>query len=72
MATVEEHSVVGGLGSAVSEVKTQIPSAAPQLSFGLADDYGHGGEYGDLLEFAGLNPENIADRVVNQFNCLGL
>lgn len=72
METIEEHSVIGGLGSAVSEVKTQMPSAAPQLSFGLADDYGHGGEYSDLLEFAGLTPENIADRVVNQFNCLGL
>ena len=72
IATIEEHSIVGGLGSAVSEVKTQISSATPQVLFGLPDNYGHGGDYGDLLEFAGLTPENIADRVANQFNSLGL
>lgn len=72
MVTIEEHSIVGGLGAAVSEVKTQIPRAAPQLLFGLADDYGHGGDYSDLLKSAGLTPESIADNVVSQFNSLGL
>ena len=71
IATIEEHSIVGGLGSAVSEVKTQIPHAAPQLLFGLSDHYGHGGDYSDLLKFAGLTPEKIADDVATQFNSLG-
>ncbi len=71
IATIEEHSIVGGLGSAVSEVKTQIPRAAPQLLFGLPDHYGHGGDYSDLLKFAGLTPEKIADHVATQFNSLG-
>jgi len=39
--------------------------------FGLPDDYGHGGDYRDLLKFAGLTPENIADRVANEFRSLG-
>jgi transketolase len=71
MATIEEHSIVGGLGAAVSEVKTQMTRAAPQLLFGLSDDYGHGGDYSDLLKFAGLTPGNIADGVVEQFDILG-
>jgi transketolase len=67
IATVEEHSIVGGLGSAVSEVKSQLEGGAPQILFGLPDHYGHGGEYDSLLQSSGLTSENIAQSLTNKY-----
>lgn len=58
--TVEEHSVIGGLGSAVAEYLAPKRLKPPQLILGLPDKFGKSGEYKWLLERYGLTGEGIA------------
>ena len=68
VVTVEEHSVVGGLGSAVAEVKTAISSAPPHLILGLPDQYGKSNDYEELLKNAGLTISGIIDAIQEYIN----
>ncbi len=59
IVTVEEHNVMGGLGSAVAEVTSQY--APCRISFvGVQDKFGKSGKPAQLLEEYGLTPEEIA------------
>ena len=56
--TVEEHSVIGGLGSAVAEVVTEtVP--VPVIKIGVNDCFGHSGPAPALLKEFGLSADNI-------------
>ncbi len=58
IVTAEEHSVIGGLGSAVSEVVCEtVP--VPVLRVGVNDTYGKSGPAVELLQLFGLCAENI-------------
>lgn len=63
IVTVEEHTVIGGLGGAVAEYKTSLRNAPPQLIIGLPDRFGKAGEYRYLLETYGLVGEQIARKI---------
>jgi transketolase len=56
--TVEEHSIIGGLGSAVAEAVTEC-CPVPVLRIGVNDVFGHSGPAVDLLKQFGLSAENI-------------
>ena len=65
--TVEEHSVIGGLGSAVSEVLSEnYPTKV--IRIGVNDVYGHSGPAVDLLKGFGLSSENIIKTAVEAVN----
>ena len=56
--TVEEHSVIGGLGEAVcSALSEKCPT--PVKRIGVNDEFGHSGPAKDLLKQFGLSAENI-------------
>ncbi|HOB12359.1 MAG TPA: transketolase family protein [Syntrophomonadaceae bacterium] len=60
--TVEEHSVIGGLGSAVCEtVSEHFP--VPVLRMGIADAFGQSGTPDNLLEHYGLTVDNIVRNI---------
>jgi transketolase len=63
IVTVEEHSVVGGLGGAVAEYKCGLNSAPPQLILGIADGFKKAGSYRYMLEQNGLTASHIADSI---------
>ncbi len=66
IVTVEEHTLVGGLGSAVGEIMIDsLPgSVPPLLRLGLPDRFAaHYGTQDELLADAGLTPAAIADSV---------
>ncbi|MEG3618297.1 transketolase C-terminal domain-containing protein [Magnetovibrio sp. PR-2] len=65
IVTIEEHSVVGGLGSAVAEYFAPKSDRAPHLSIGLPDEFVKAGEYGYILEQQGLTSAAISERVLN-------
>ena len=71
IVTVEEHSVIGGLGSAISESNAALQNAARQLSISLPDKYFGGGEYSDLLKKCNLDPEGIARSILKNLNIKG-
>ncbi len=56
--TVEEHSVIGGLGSAVGDVVLE-ECPVPVIKLGIKDVFGHSGPAKDLLKEYGLCAENI-------------
>ena len=62
IVTVEEHSVIGGLGSAVSEV---VAEECPVLvkKLGINDVFGQSGNSKELLESYGLTADNIVEKV---------
>ena len=58
IVTAEEHSVIGGLGSAVAEVVGE-GCPVPVVRLGVDDKFGHSGKVPPLLEMYGLTPDNI-------------
>ena len=59
--TCEEHSIIGGLGSAVIEAIAE-DAPVPVSRLGINDEYGHSGPGGELLKEFGLTAENIVKR----------
>lgn len=59
--TVEEHNVIGGLGSAVCETVC-ASRPVPVARLGIEDKWGGSGKAAELLVSYGLTPENIAKR----------
>ncbi|MBR1739437.1 MAG: transketolase family protein [Ruminococcus sp.] len=57
--TVEEHSVIGGLGSAVADVLSEN-APTKLVKIGVNDEFGHSGPAVDLLKQYGLCADNIA------------
>ncbi len=60
--TAEEHSVIGGLGSAVAETVTEC-CPVPVIKVGVNDVFGHSGPAAELLKEFGLSAENIVEKV---------
>ena len=64
LVTIEEHTLIGGLGGAVVELLADREIAVPVLRLGFADAFSH--TYGSqeaVLAEAGLTPEGIAASV---------
>ena len=59
IVTAEEHSVIGGLGSAVAETIVQ-EHPVPMRCVGVQDRFGTSGDPAELLNAFGLMPEDIA------------
>jgi transketolase len=60
LLTCEEHSVVGGLGSAVCEVVSG-PHPIRVIRLGVNDQFGQSGSAGELLEAYGLTTRRFCD-----------
>jgi len=60
--TLEEHSIIGGLGSAVSEVVTQN-TLVPMKILGIKDTFTETGDYEQLLKKYDLSAEAVLEAV---------
>ena len=67
IVTVEEHSIIGGLGSAVSEYLSTLNQKPPLLSIGIDDSYGTAGSYENLLKKRQLLPDQIANTILKRY-----
>lgn len=63
IVTVEEHNVIGGLGSAVAEVLACERGTCPQLMIGMQDEFGRSGKPSDLLAYYELDARGIASQI---------
>lgn len=63
VVTVEEHSVIGGLGGLVAETLTTHGRAIPVIRLGLDDAWSESGPNDFLLDKYGLSPVRVAERV---------
>lgn len=67
IVTAEEHSIIGGLGSAVSEVVSEnYPTIVKKV--GVNDSFGESGTPNELLEKYGLTAKNIVEKVKEALN----
>ena len=65
--TVEEHSIIGGLGSAVAEYKSTKANTPKQIFIGVNDAYLKLGTQRYIWEQYGLTAEKISERVLNEY-----
>jgi transketolase len=63
VVSVEEHSVIGGLGGAISEVLAEHGSAVPFKRIGVQDMFCESGEPDELFEKYGLSTPHIVKTV---------
>ncbi len=59
VVTAEEHSVIGGLGSAVCEALCEGGKPVPVVRLGVNDEFGRSGPAVELLHIYGLDAQNI-------------
>lgn len=64
VVTVEEHSIFGGLGSAVSEVMAKGSNHAVLDIIGINDLFVKPGDYQYQIEQSGLTAEQIVERIL--------
>ena len=70
VVSVEEHNVIGGLGSAVAEQLIKIENSPPQALIGIQDYYEKGGNYFYLKNKYSINSEKIFEKIKNSYECL--
>ncbi len=64
VVTVEEHSIIGGLGETVASVLAEnLPT--PMLKIGIPDIYGHSASANELLDEFDLTDEKITQKVIH-------
>ncbi len=67
IVTAEEHSIIGGLGSAVCELLSEN-CPVPVKRIGLPDTFGCSGPSNDLLKYYGITVENIVETIKTSLN----
>ena len=65
VVTVEDHSIIGGLGSAIAEVIAEEALPAKLIRIGLNDTFPESGKPEHLYEKYGLSSEKIRQRILN-------
>ena len=65
--SVEEHSIIGGIGSAISEFISAKKNSPSLLRLGVMDKFSHPGDYLYLLEQNRLQPQLIAEDILKKY-----
>lgn len=66
IVTIEEHSILGGLGTAVAEILTEMEEHPARLvRLGVRDSYGESGTAEELLKKHGLDVPSIVEKVLS-------
>ena len=63
LISVGDHNVIGGLGSAISEVLTE-EYPVKLVRMGINDTFGKSGKAIELMQYFGITAENIVEKVV--------
>ena len=61
--TIEDHQIIGGLGSAIAEVLAQSKISVPFKIMGVQDSFGESGTADELLEKYGLTAKQIVHQL---------
>ena len=65
IVSIEEHNVIGGLGSAIAEYKSSLKQSPKQLFLGIKDSYSKGGSYKFLQKKHRLTSEKIVEDILS-------
>lgn len=69
MVTIEDHSIIGGLGGAIAETVSAI-SHPPLVRLGINDEFGESGTPESLYEKHGFTPAKISERINSEWRKL--
>ena len=60
LISIEDHNIIGGLGSSIAEVLTEeYPAKLTKL--GIKDTFGKSGKAEELMEYFGITAKNIIE-----------
>lgn len=69
IVTIEEHSVMGGLGASLNHfLMSRGLNKAQVLNLGIGEEFISHGDYASLMDEVGLTTEKITKRIVEDFN----
>lgn len=63
VVTIENHSIIGGLGSTIAEILSEN-NPVKMLRIGVNDVFGQSGDANELVKFYGLDSHSIANKVM--------
>jgi transketolase len=66
IVTIEEHTVINGLGSSVADYLSSFFQHAPLLKIGIEDKFSSVGDYAYLLKENGLSKETIVKKILEK------
>lgn len=69
LVTVEEHSVVGGLGASIAQYVANEGLGLRVLNIGLPDEYLKAGSYEYMLKEYGLTVDEILNKILLKYRC---
>ena len=64
LISIEDHSIIGGLGSAIAEVLTE-EYPCKLIRLGIKDTFGKSGNAEELLKYFGLTSDGIIQTIKN-------
>jgi transketolase len=70
IVTVEEHNIIGGLGSAIAEKAAELVNSPPLLRLGIKDTFCKVGDYDFLLSENRLQPDQIAEDIHRKYKSI--
>jgi len=68
IVSVEEHNIIGGLGSAISETLSKFKGSPALLSLGINDTYSKSGSYDFLKDYHGLTHKKILKNILEKLD----
>lgn len=68
LVSVEEHSIIGGLGSAIAEQLSASRQHPPLLRLGVRDRFLNPGDYAYLIEQAGLDATSLERQILTTYS----
>ena len=68
IVSVEEHTIIGGLGGAIAEYKAEKENTSRLVRIGVGDNYGKLGDLRYCWEQHGLTAPQIAERIKSELN----
>jgi transketolase len=70
LVSIEDHSIIGGLGGAISESLSEHGNVAKLCRIGINDEFGESGTPESLYEKHGLSREKISERLVKEWRAI--
>ena len=65
LISIEDHNIIGGLGSAIAEVLTEN-EPKKLIRLGIKDTFGKSGKAEELMAYFNITTENIVNTVINE------
>ena len=70
LVSLEEHNIIGGLGTAISEYLSSFRNTPPLIRLGVMDKFSNPGDYNFLLQQNRLQPTEIAEDIIKSYNSI--